>query len=159
MKFRTIKRGDKFTLISPTEKFVNVGEVYEVGNILDKGIMIRSEKTKVALGIISFETFMQCFSKKEDFIWSDWTLFEVEDNVFGEYKTNGKKVFVKAYGEKSHSSCNKMDNFNLRVGLNIAILRCKLKALNKKIDKKLEEAGELLEEFNIADDKLRNLSK
>ena len=159
MKFKTIKAGDKFTLIAPTDIFIKVGEVYEVGNILDNGIMIRSEKTKIALGIVSFETFMQCFSKKEDYAWSDWTLFIIEDDVHGQYKTNGKKVFVKAYGETSHSSCNKMDNFNLCKGLNIATLRCKIKALDKKINKKLEEVNEEIKEFDIVKNQLENLLK
>ena len=139
MNFKTITAGDKFTLISPIDKFLKVGETYEVGNILDSGVMIRNEKTKVAMGLISFEDFMKCFSKKENFAWSDWTLFVIDDDVYGQYKTNGKKVFVKAYGEKSHSSCNKSDNFNLCKGLSIATLRCKVKALQKKLKKEINE--------------------
>ena len=37
------------------EKFKKVGEVFEIANILDDSFLLRDSKTKIALGVISFE--------------------------------------------------------------------------------------------------------
>lgn len=70
--------------------------------------------------------------------WTQWTPivgFNGQTDCF--YKTNQKKVIVKFLtgNIKAEACCNKVDEFNLAFGVQIAYLRCLNKALIKqKVD-------------------------
>lgn len=115
------------------EKMKKVGEVFEIASILNNGFVIRDSKTRVALGLISFEDFEKYFVHEENFKgWTKWTPmigYDGQNDIF--YRSNGKKVQVKFLRDnvRAEASCSKVNEFNLSFGLQIAYLRCRNKAL------------------------------
>ena len=77
--------------------------------------------------------------------WTSWSPvvgINGQNDCF--YKTNGKKVVVRFLkgNIKAEACCNKIDEFNLSTGLQIAYFRCLNKALNKqkaKYEEKIKE--------------------
>lgn len=77
--------------------------------------------------------------------WTKWqpiTGFDGQTDAF--YRTNGKKVQVKflTNNVRAEACCNRVDEFNLFFGIQLAYLRCfdkalvnKENALNKELDK------------------------
>ena len=118
------------------EKFSKIGEVFEVANILENSFLLRDAKTRVAIGVVSFYDFEKCFVHEENYKgWTPWIQFngfDGQNDCF--YKTNRKDVAVKFVTDKvrAKSFLHKDDEFNLSFGLNIAYLRCRNKALEKK---------------------------
>jgi hypothetical protein len=114
------------------DKFKQIGEVFEIANILDDSFLLRSAKTKVAIGVVNFEDFDKHFVHEENFKgWTNWTPlvgFDGQSDAF--YRTNRKKVQVKFLTSKVKAEacrCNK-DDFNLSFGIQLAYLRCLNKA-------------------------------
>lgn len=138
MNMKNFSIGDKVVLTKSFERYSKVGEVYEIGNIVENGFIIRGVHSKLAIGLIKFHDFFSCFEKQEDKKWTDWSLAHYDgesDNdadVLINYRTNGKRVEVKAYGCKGVASCMPDDDFNLSKGIYIAFLRCKSAFLLKK---------------------------
>lgn len=137
MKMNTVLRFDKYVLTKElNEKFKQVGETYEIANILENSFMLRSDKTKVALGLVNFEDFEKHFVAQENFKgWTPWQQligFDGQTDVF--YKTNRKKVRVKFLTDKvmGESCCTKGDDFNLSFGIQLAYLRALNKARTKQ---------------------------
>lgn len=129
------------------DKFKKVGEVFEIANILDDSFLLRDSKTRVALGVISFEDFEKFFVHEENFKgWTQWTPivgFDGQSDVY--YKTNRKKIIVKFLTDKvrAESCCSKVNDFNLSFGIQLAYLRC----LNKAWAKKKSEYEAMLNEY------------
>ena len=143
----TILKFDRVILTKElNEKIKKVGDVFEIANVLDDSFLLREAKSKVAVGVISFEDFDKHFVAAENFKgWTNWTPlvgFDGQNDVF--YRTNMKKTQVKFIKDKVRAeSCrNKKDDFNLYLGIQIAYLRCCNKLLNKHLqechDKKFE---------------------
>lgn len=145
----TVLRFDKYVLTKElNEKFKQVGETYEIANILEDSFMLRDAKTKVALGLVNFEDFQKHFVAVENFKgWTPWQQiigFDGQTDCF--YKTNRKKVRVKFLTDKvmGECCCTKGDDFSLSFGIQLAYLR----ALNKAREKQkadLEEAMKSIE--------------
>ena len=140
MKMNTTLKFDRVVLVKElNEKFKQVGEEFEIANILEDSFLLRSAKTKVALGVISFEDFEQYFVAVENFKgWTPWESiigFDGQNDV--EYRTNRKKVQVRFLTDKvrAESCCNNEDEFNLNFGIRLAYLR----ALNKAREKQKTE--------------------
>lgn len=119
------------------DKMKKVGEVFEVANILnDDSFLLRDAKSKIAIGVVSFEDFEKHFVHEENFKgWTGWTPivgYDGHNDAF--YKTNRKKVVVKFLTNKvrAETCCNKTDDFNLAFGLQIAYMRCLNKAYEKR---------------------------
>ena len=53
------------------DKFKQIGEVFEIANILEDSFLLRSTKTKVAIGVVNFEDFDKHFVHEENF--KGWT--------------------------------------------------------------------------------------
>lgn len=128
---------DRVVLIKElNEKFCKIGEAFEVANILENSFLLRDAKTKLAIGVVSFEDFENCFVHESNFGgWTNWQQFngfDGQNDCF--YKTNRKDVEVKFLTDKvrAKSFLHKDDEFNLSFGLNMAYLRCMNKALEKK---------------------------
>ena len=147
---------DKIILIKEfNDKIKNVGDMFEIANILENSFLLRDAKTKIAIGVISFEDFDKHFVHEENFKgWSNWTPFngvDGQNDVL--YRTNRKRVQVKFITDKvrAESSCHEDDEFNLAFGLQIAYLR----ALNKVLIKRKNEYKEKLKSISneIADNK------
>lgn len=140
----TVLKFDKVVLVKElNDKFKKVGETFEIANILDNSFLLRDTKTRVAIGVVSFEDFERCFVHKENFKgWTQWTpLAGFDGQTDALYRTNYKKVQCKFITDKvrAECSCHKEDEFNLFFGVQIAYLRCLNKALIKRAAKYEEE--------------------
>ena len=129
----TVLKFDKVVLIKElNEKFKQVGEEFEVANILENSFLLRSAKTKVAIGVIGFEDFERYFVAVENFKgWTPWERFVGFDGQSdAEYRTNRKKVQVRflTNNVRAEACCCSDDDFNLSFGIRMAYLRCLNKA-------------------------------
>lgn len=152
----TVLRFDKVVLVKElNEKFKQVGDTFEVANILEDSFLLRSAKTKVAIGVVNFNDFDNHFVAAENFKgWTPWqTLvgFDNQNDVM--YRTNRKKTQVKfiTTKDKAECCCSKDDDFNLSFGIQLAYLRC----LNKARERQRVELKEKLNmvEHEIAENK------
>lgn len=132
-KMETTIKFDKVVLIKELDdKIKKVGEMFEIANILDGSFLLRDAKTKVALGVVSFEDFEKHFVHAANFKgWTDWqpiTGFDGQTDAY--YKTNRKKVMVKflTHNVRAESCCSSVNDFNLSFGIQLAYLRCLNKA-------------------------------
>ena len=152
-KMETVLKFDRVILVKElNEKFCKIGEAFEVANILnDNSFLLRDAKTRVALGVVSFNDFENCFVHESNFSgWTKWQQFKGFDNqndCF--YKTNRRDIEVKFVTDKvrAKSFLHKDDEFNLSFGLNMAYLRCVNKVLEKKRVKHEEELEKINEEL------------
>lgn len=133
----TTLKFDRVVLIKElNDKFSKIGEAFEIANILENSFLLRDAKTKVAIGVVSFDDFEKCFVHESNYSgWTKWQQFngfDGQNDCF--YKTNLKDVEVKFETDKvrAKSFLHKDDEFNLSFGLQIAYLRCLNKALEKK---------------------------
>lgn len=135
----TTLKFDRVVLVKElNEKIKKVGDVFEIANILDDSFLLREAKSKIAVGVVSFEDFEKHFVVEENFAgWTHWVPlvgFDGQNDVA--YRTNRKRVQVKFLTDKvrAESSCHAEDEFNLSFGLQMAYLRCLNKVLTKKKD-------------------------
>lgn len=127
------------------DKIKKVGEVFEIASILNNDyFLLRDGKTRVAVGVVSFDDFEKYFVPVENFKgWTNWILFTGFDGQNDcMYRTNRRKIQVKflTNNVRAESCCSKADEFNLSFGLQIAYLRC----LNKALDKKKSECEKII---------------
>lgn len=123
------------------DKLHKVGECYEIANILEDSFVLREAKSKLAVGVISFEDFEKHFVHEENFKgWTNWTPlvgFDGQTDAF--YRTNRRKTQVRFLTDKvraeSFLNVKDGDAFNLFFGIQLAYLR----ALNKAYSKKTAE--------------------
>lgn len=150
----TVLKFDRVVLIKElNDKIKKVGDVFEIANILDNSFLLREAKSKVAVGVISFEDFDKHFVPEENFQgWTRWTPFvgyDGQSDCF--YRTNRKRVQVKFLTNKvrTEACINKKDNdeFNLSFGIQLAYLRCLKKAMSKKVYVMQKEICELEKEI------------
>ena len=146
----TTLKFDKVILVKElNDKFKKVGETFEIANILDNSFLLRDTKTRVAVGVVNFEDFEKCFVHPQNFKgWTQWTPivgFDEQSDAY--YRTNGRKVQCKFITDKvrAESSCNKVNDFNLSYGIQLAYLRC----LNKVYSKKVAMYEKELKKLNI----------
>lgn len=149
------------------EKFHKVGEVFEIANVFEDSFLLRDSYKRIAIGVISFEDFENCFVREADFKgWTPWypiTGFDGQTDVF--YRTNRKKVQVRFLTDKvrGESCCHKMDDFNLFFGIQTAYLRALNKAHLKKAleyEKKIKEIeSEIADNTNIIKRMVNSLDK
>lgn len=163
----SIMRGDKVVLIKEHAKMKMVGATVEVGNITETSVVLRNPKTKVAIAAVGIDEFYDYF-KPELNNWTAWTELMMVDGVhsqtIGWYRTNHKKVQVKLNDVRAEATCNKKDQFNLYLGVNLAVSRCNKKILKQIITdtenqlKEIEtELKEMKTEYNNIDIKIKNL--
>jgi hypothetical protein len=131
------KIGDKFMLCKEMGSLM-VNQTYEIGGFSknsdndEMNYIMRSEETKTAVVSITGEELNTYFQPiKQKMKWSDWHTMNTSYCGIIYFRTNGKKVQVKDTFNKAEACCNKADIFNLHTGLNIALLRLKLKRLRQ----------------------------
>ena len=152
----TIKYDRVILVRELNDKVKKVGDVFEIANVFDDYFLLRDGKTRVAIGIVSFEDFDKCFVHETNFKgWTQWTPivgFDGQTDVY--YRTNRKKTQVKFLTDnvrgESFLNVKDGDEFNLYLGIQLAYLR----ALNKA---KLNSVAECEEELNKLNEKLNNL--
>lgn len=148
----TVLKFDKCVLVKElNDKIKKVGDTFEIANVLDGSFLLREAKSKVAVGVISFEDFDKHFVPVENFTgWTPWQQivgFDGQNDAY--YRTNRKKVQVKFIADKvrAESFCHKDDDFNLYFGVQLAYLRCLKKAMTQKSEKLQKELYRLDKEI------------
>lgn len=142
------------------DKIKKVGECYEIANVLEDSFVLREAKSKLAIGVINFEDLEKHFVHEENFSgWTEWTPltgFDGQTDVY--YRTNRRRTQVKFLTNKvrGESCLNKVNDFNLYFGIQLAYLRARNKALSVKATKCEEE----LKNINIEMvDNVRTMNK
>ena len=118
-------KGDKIKLVHKMGVFDNIGEICEVTDIQEGGV-ICFKFGGCHLGCMSYDEYEKYFEKVETPIkrtWSKWYLNEIRfTDINGKdvrcnylYRTNGKKVQVRSGSFKAEATCCKDDVFALRI--------------------------------------------
>lgn len=143
-------KGDKIKLIRQMGMFDNIGEICEVINVDENGVIsFKFGKNGMHLGCMSYNEFEKYFelvqeTKRE---WSPWKTerlfyenlngYHVSTTIY--YRNNGKKVQVKCNcGNgvlvRAEASCHNEDEFSLNKGLRLAKYRLTMKLLQKELE-------------------------
>lgn len=144
----TVLKYDKVVLTKElNDKIKNVGDTFEIANVLDDTFLLREEKSKIAVGVISFEDFEKHFVHEENFKgWTKWTpIIDSNGQTDAYYRTNRKKTQVKFLTDKvrGEACCSKINDFDLSFGIKMAYTRC----LNKAREKQRFECMAKLSEY------------
>ena len=138
-------KGDKIKLVKPMGMFTNIGEICEVIDVNEGGVISFKFGNGLHLGCMSYDEFLKYFEmieEKTNRTWTEWQTeiikvynqFNVPIMVGVNYRHNGKKVQVKANcGIKAESSCNKCDEFDFEKGFKLAASRFKVKYLSSLV--------------------------
>ncbi|WP_313069905.1 hypothetical protein [Lacrimispora sp.] len=142
-------KGDKIKLVKPMGAFTNVGEVCEVTDVTEGGV-ISFRFGGVHLGCMSYDEYEKYFEPYEEPVkvereWTEWEECEIEyvnenglSDVIIETRDNGKKYQVRTVdffvNLRAESTCSPSDEFNFEVGydLTVARLRAKMAACDVK---------------------------
>lgn len=135
--------GDKIKLVKPMGAFTNVGEVCEVTDVAEGGI-ISFRFGGVHLGCMSYNEYEKYF-EKVDYVekknWTEWykddiSFYDLNDDVVTIeilYRDNGRKVQVKYDSYRAESTCNKVDTFDFDKGFELAMKRLIVKYLDGQV--------------------------
>ncbi len=133
-------KGDKIRLIKPMGVFKNIGEVCEVIDIAEGGV-ISFRFGGYHLGCMSYDEFLKYFERVEERIWTNWeeariVFYDMNNKLVGitiRHRNNGKKVQVRSGALKSESSCCKEDIFDFDKGFDLATNRLIVKYLDNQV--------------------------
>lgn len=137
-------KGDKIKLVHKMGVFDNIGEICEVTDIQEGGV-ICFKFGGYHLGCMSYDEYEKYFEKVETPVkrnWSDWSLTHEltfidikgdEKTIKCQYRDNGKRVQVRSGILKAGSSCYDEDEFSLSSGLELAELRLVVKYLDNQV--------------------------
>ena len=140
-------KGDKIKLVKQMGAFTNVGEICDVIDVTEGGVIsFRFGPGKMHLGCMSYDEYLKYFElveEKKPRIWTDWRNGSIEyydmDNERNfctvHYRHDGKRVQIKNEGWqlKAEASCHNEDEFSLAKGLNLAKMRLIVKILDKQV--------------------------
>lgn len=137
-------KGDRIKLVKPMGAFTNVGEICEVVDVNEGGVISFKFGNGLHLGCMSYDEFLKYFEMVEEKpkrVWSEWERYSITFNnirnvpirVEVEYRENGKKVQVRANGIKGESTCSKCDEFDIAKGLDLAVKRFIVKYLRDSL--------------------------
>ena len=127
-------KGDRIKLVKKMGVFDNIGEICEVIDIQEDGV-IYFKFSGCHLGCMSYNEYEKYFEKVEIPIkrtWSEWSdchilyltdLFGIPKKLSWQYRYNGKKIQVRSGAFKVETTCYKGDIFDLNKGLNLAKIR------------------------------------
>lgn len=136
-------KGDRIKLVKKMGVFDNIGEICEVTDIQEGGV-ICFKFGGCHLGCMSYDEYEKYFEKVETPVkrtWSKWYLNEIRfTDINGKdvrcnylYRTNGKRVHVRSGALKAGSSCYDEDEFSLCSGLELAEMRLVVKYLDNQV--------------------------
>lgn len=133
-------KGDKIRLIKPMGVFKNVGEVCEVTDIAEGGV-ISFRFGGYHLGCMSYDEFLKYFEMVEEKVWTDWEeerigFYDINDKMVViaiRHRNNGKKVQVRCGSLKAESSCCEEDIFDFEKGFDLATKRLIVKYLDNQV--------------------------
>ena len=140
-------KGDKIKLIKPMGVFTNIGEICEVVDVGEGGVISFKFGNGLHLGCMSYNEFQKYFElvkEEQKREWSEWVTVEMPfynlknelGSLYIKYRENGKKVQVRADGIdgiKGESTCSKYDGFDINKGFTLAKKRFLVKYLAKTV--------------------------
>ena len=144
-------KGDKIRLKAKMGVFDNIGEICEVTEVSDGGVICFKFGNGRHFGCMSFDEYEKYFELVEEEkepakrVWSKWKpdyiIFYnstgecIKDDIF--YRENGKRVQVKLKDEslRANASCCKEDEFDLFKGRELAERRLVVKYLAREVKK------------------------
>ena len=148
-------KGDKIKLVKPMGAFTNVGEICEVVDVQNGGVISFKFGGGKHLGCMSYDEFERYFElvqvenkvEKKKHEWTKWRIGcsdyynPVTHNYIGveiEWRTdNEKRVQIRMKNDpqlRSRASCYKKDKFSVGKGYIIARHRLYVKWVSKVID-------------------------
>lgn len=137
-----IVKGDKIKLKKKMGTFGHIGAICTVIDVSADGIISFRYKNKYE-GCISEDVFMDYFTTFRK--WTEWKngkngnyLIENGEPFSYQYRYNGKRIQIKHGAFKAESCCHKDDEFDLLVGLSIAMRRLIIKILTNQIKQQIE---------------------
>ncbi len=153
-------KGDKIKLKKKMGVFTNIGEICEVTDVLEDGV-ICFKFGENNLGCMSYDECEKYFDKVTEppkHKWSKWQ--ENEDCHYSlgdnkpfsyQYRYDERRIQVKRGGFKAEACCHKDDKFDLEIGLSLATKRLIVKTLNALIEQEIDlmKMGKELEEMRI----------
>ena len=137
-------KGDRIKLVRKMGVFDNIGEICEVTDIQEGGV-ICFKFGGCHLGCMSYDEYEKYFEKVETpakRTWSKWSLpFEMtfsdirggKKTISYQSRTNGKKVQVRSEVFKAEATCCKDDVFDFKKGLALAKSRLVVKYLDNQV--------------------------
>lgn len=137
-------KGDKIKLVHKMGVFDNIGEICEVTDIQEGGV-ICFKFGGCHLGCMSYDEYEKYFEKVETPVkrtWTKWNLpFEMtfsdirggKKTIDYQSRTNGKKVQVRSGVFKAEATCCKDDVFDFEKGLALAKSRLIVKYLDNQV--------------------------
>lgn len=142
-------QGSKIKLIKPMGAFTNIGEVCEVTDIGEGGV-ISFRFGGVHLGYMSYDEYEKYFEKVEAPVKKEWSAWHdtkigytnLDDELVQkriQYRENGVRLQVRCDGLKARSSCHGCDSFDLSKGLELATRRLIVKMMEEENKKYASE--------------------
>lgn len=137
-------KGDRIKLVKKMGVFDNIGEICEVTDIQEGGV-ICFKFGGYHLGCMSYDEYEKYFEKVETPVkrtWTKWNLpFEMtfsdirggKKTINYQSRTNGKKVQVRSGAFKAEATCCKDDVFDFEKGLALAKSRLIVKYLDNQV--------------------------
>lgn len=136
-------KGDRIKLVRKMGVFDNIGEICEVTDIQEGGV-ICFKFGGCHLGCMSYDEYEKYFEKVETPVKKPWSDWEIEEIYFTDingnrkigyyrYRTNGKKVQVRCGAFKAEATCRKDDVFDFEKGLALAKSRLIVKYLDNQV--------------------------
>jgi len=148
-------KGDKIKLVKPMGAFTNVGEICEVVDVTEGGVIsFRFGVGSMHLGCMSYDEYLKYFEpvieeKKPVREWTMWKIFNFTYHdingklayCYGQYRHNNKKVQVKIeiWNLRAEASCHYDDEFDFPTGLDLATKRLMVKILNYQVETMAKE--------------------
>lgn len=153
-----ITKGSKIQLVKPIGIFDNIGEVCEVTNVTEDGV-ITFRFGNYHLGCMSYDEFEKYFVNYEEKVkettkrtWSKWKCdtfiyynFDGESYVVPvKYRNNGRVVELRTdwtdeVNLKTKASCSKRDTFDFDTGLDLADHRMQIKLMQLDLQDIIDE--------------------
>ena len=141
-------KGDKIKLVAKMGVFDNIGEICEVIDVSDGGVITFKFGGGLHMGCMSYDEFQKYFELVEVPKKKEWTEWTHKDSGFDynspmlkkripfhyEYRHNGKKVQVRRMNVKAEATCANEDEFKLETGLKLAEYRLMVKCFAKDVE-------------------------
>ena len=139
----------KIKLIKPMGVFTNVGEICEVVDVAEGGVIsFRFGPGKMHLGCMSYDEYLKYFEPviievKKVRPWHPWAkatlkFYDINYEVSYcdvYYKHNEKRLKIKSedWGVTAEACCHYEDEFDVKKGLELASKRLLVKILDKQV--------------------------
>lgn len=137
-------KGDRIKLVKKMGVFDNIGEICEVTDIQEGGV-ICFKFGGCHLGCMSYNEYENYFEKVEEPVkktWDEWGVpFKMifhdirgsQKTIVCQTRTNGKKVQIRSGSLKAEATCCQEDEFDFEKGLELVRARLVVKYLDNQI--------------------------